>query len=31
MQGNLTLLIPASIYKLKKLVNFRHDWVQLTN
>jgi hypothetical protein len=31
MQGNLTVLIPAAIYKLKQLVNYRHDWVQLTN
>lgn len=29
MQGNMTNLIPASISKLKLLVNFRHDWVKL--
>lgn len=29
MQGNMTNLIPASINKLKLLVNFRHDWVKL--
>ena len=29
MQGNLTNLLPASISKLKLLVNFRHDWVKL--
>lgn len=29
IQGNLTNLIPASIWKLKALVNFRHDWVKL--
>ncbi len=31
MQGNLTLLIPASIHKLKHLINFGHDWVKLNN
>jgi len=29
MQGNMTNLIPASISKMKLLVNFRHDWVKL--
>lgn len=30
IQGNLTNLIPASISKLKLLINFRHDWVKLS-
>jgi Leucine-rich repeat (LRR) protein len=29
IQGNVTNLIPASVSKLKLLVNFRHDWVKL--
>ena len=31
IQGNLTNLIPTSIWKLKALVNFRHDWVKLNS
>lgn len=31
MQGNETTLIPAAIVKMKMLVNFRHDWLNLLN
>lgn len=30
IQGNLTSIIPASIWKLKHLEKFRHDWVKLS-
>ena len=29
IQGNLTSIIPAAIWKLKNLEKFRHDWVKL--
>lgn len=29
IQGNLTTMIPASIWKLKELVNFKHDWLRI--
>lgn len=28
IQGNINILIPAAIWKLKELVNFKHDWLK---
>lgn len=29
MQGNQATIIPAAIYKLNDLKNFRHDWLTI--
>ena len=28
IQGNINTIIPAAIWKLKELANFKHDWLK---